>query len=65
MVMSNEELLRIRAKLPLPSECESDKLEFHWVIQTNDEGDIQIQKHVFYKEYINSICIGWKLTNER
>ena len=63
--MNDQELLRIRAALPLPSECESDKLEFPWVIQTNDEGDIQIQKHVFYKEYINGICIGWNLTDKR
>ena len=55
--MTDYELLRIRDALPLPSECEGDKLDFPWVIQTNNEGDIQIQKHVLKRNILKAFVL--------
>jgi hypothetical protein len=64
--MTDNQLEELWQRLPLPSECEAERICIpivtdetlnHWVpFEAPPFGEVY-----FRKKYINSICVGWEL----
>ena len=72
--MSEYELLRIREKLPLPSEELCNKICIPVMHSNPNESGKdtpyffscppEFDQIIFVKEYVDNICIGWKISDD-
>jgi hypothetical protein len=56
---------RLKAELPIPSEADYDSVVYPYTILGYDAivGAPTFSKIIFEKEYLDCMCIGWKLSD--